>query len=679
MSRIYFRGRQTHLIMRLRYLPGVAVLCWNLCSAPAGAQTQDAVFTQGPDLNTARISHFVTTLPDGRAVVFGGHGNGFVSLGTAEVLPAGGDAFQSLAMQHTHDMPAFTVLSDGRYLLAGGSANLGVPQYAFSEVYNPADNSFTQVGDMVRFRASAGSAVLSDGSVLVAGAWWTHNDAHTYGELFSPTSGAFSATAAFPVQRSQPLVLPAEDGRAVIMGGQRPRGGYDDFPVNTFDPGTGTIGELQPLLFAGEPGWNALSPMRSFHSQQLADGRYLYLAHRVESGLVSYRLFTFDPQTLAINVISVPQLPDSSTFTLWDHPVVDAARGVVHLLAQVAGSNPMEFRLLTINLASGNSVISETAHFPGYSLMGAAITLLGDGRLMVSGGSANGTNFQAVQTTFYITPPTMPAAVLTINPANNAHAYTAASGQAIAVTANVPWTAAASVSWITITEGVTGANNGTVTYDVSENTGAARSGSITVAGGGITQTCTVNQAVATYTVSYNANGATSGTVPASHTKTHDVTLTLQSNSGNLAKTGHTFVGWNNAADGSGTDYTVGGNYIANAAVTLYAKWVAAATSWDEGSQDIGGGWRRLDWFGDYAPMGGSGWIWHNRHGFFFVPASSTAQHVWLYAQNMGWLYTGNATYPFLYRAGDAAWLWYNGSTNPRWFVNMGTGQWESHY
>jgi hypothetical protein len=106
---------------------------------------------------------------------------------------------------------------------------------------------------------------------------------------------------------------------------------------------------------------------------------------------------------------------------------------------------------------------------------------------------------------------------------------------------------------------------------------------------------------------------------------------------------------------------------------------SVTNAWDDSYQDIGGGWRRLDWFGDYAPMGDAGWIWHNKHGFFFVSASSTPQHVWLYAQDMGWLYTGDTIYPFLFRASDGAWLWYNGSTNPRWFVNMGTGQWESHY
>jgi len=81
----------------------------------------------------------------------------------------------------------------------------------------------------------------------------------------------------------------------------------------------------------------------------------------------------------------------------------------------------------------------------------------------------------------------------------------------------------------------------------------------------------------TYPVTYNANGATSGTAPGSQTKTHDVALTLATNSGNLARTGYAFSGWNTAADGSGTTYPAGGTYTANAAVTLYARWTQGPT------------------------------------------------------------------------------------------------------
>jgi hypothetical protein len=101
------------------------------------------------------------------------------------------------------------------------------------------------------------------------------------------------------------------------------------------------------------------------------------------------------------------------------------------------------------------------------------------------------------------------------------------------------------------------------------------------------------------------------------------------------------------------------------------------TAWDGGYQSIGGGWRRLAWFGDYAPMGADTWIWHHRHGFLFVAADATPEDLWMYANDMGWLWTARSVYPFLFRADDGAWLWYNGSANPRWFRNMATGTWES--
>jgi uncharacterized repeat protein (TIGR02543 family) len=76
----------------------------------------------------------------------------------------------------------------------------------------------------------------------------------------------------------------------------------------------------------------------------------------------------------------------------------------------------------------------------------------------------------------------------------------------------------------------------------------------------------------TYTVTYNANNATGGMAPSSQIKTYGVALTLATNSGSLERTGYTFVGWNTAAAGNGTDYTVGGTYTLNSNITLYAKW-----------------------------------------------------------------------------------------------------------
>jgi len=52
-----------------------------------------------------------------------------------------------------------------------------------------------------------------------------------------------------------------------------------------------------------------------------------------------------------------------------------------------------------------------------------------------------------------------------------------------------------------------------------------------------------------------------------------VTVTVLGNTGSLVKTGHTFSGWNEAANGSGTSHTASSTFpMPAAALTLYAQW-----------------------------------------------------------------------------------------------------------
>ena len=60
------------------------------------------------------------------------------------------------------------------------------------------------------------------------------------------------------------------------------------------------------------------------------------------------------------------------------------------------------------------------------------------------------------------------------------------------VTSNVSWSISTSDSWMTVSP-ASGSNNGSFTITTATNTGAARSGSVTVSGGGLSETINVTQ------------------------------------------------------------------------------------------------------------------------------------------------------------------------------------------
>lgn len=88
---------------------------------------------------------------------------------------------------------------------------------------------------------------------------------------------------------------------------------------------------------------------------------------------------------------------------------------------------------------------------------------------------------------------------VSINPTSVSTPAAGATGINVAVTttAGCPWAATSNAPWLTITSGATGSGNGTVRFNVSANTGAARTGTLTIGG----RTFTVSQAAGcTYSI-----------------------------------------------------------------------------------------------------------------------------------------------------------------------------------
>ena len=79
---------------------------------------------------------------------------------------------------------------------------------------------------------------------------------------------------------------------------------------------------------------------------------------------------------------------------------------------------------------------------------------------------------------------------------------------------------------------------------------------------------------------------------------------------------------------------------------------------------------RLPWFGTFHVFG-NGFIYHFEHGALHTPSTST-DSLWLWQEPLGWLWTSEEVYPFLYHEPSANWLYYlpGGEPGARYFFNF---------
>ncbi|MDX2067516.1 MAG: BACON domain-containing carbohydrate-binding protein [Haliscomenobacter sp.] len=152
--------------------------------------------------------------------------------------------------------------------------------------------------------------------------------------------------------------------------------------------------------------------------------------------------------------------------------------------------------------------------------------------------------------TITVTQATAPS--LSVTPTSQSVSTQAGSAN-ISVTSNVAWSVSSNAAWLTISPN-SGSNNGTVVANFSANTGAARTGTLTFTGGGITRTATIAQAASaslSVTPTTQSVAKTSGSF--SITVSSNVSWTVSSNAAWL-KT---------SASSGNNNRTITANYASN--------------------------------------------------------------------------------------------------------------------
>ncbi len=115
-----------------------------------------------------------------------------------------------------------------------------------------------------------------------------------------------------------------------------------------------------------------------------------------------------------------------------------------------------------------------------------------------------------------------------------------------------------------------------------------------------------------------------------------------------------------------------------AAVFILTSLCQAAL-WSDCSGDENG-WKESEWFGWFwSQSHDAGWLYHGEHEWLCAFGGSQ-DSVWFWHPAMGWLWTRDTVYPFLWSHTGQAWLfYYKGSKG--WFLNFNTGevQWRGQF
>ena len=311
-----------------------------------------ATFSAGIDLLVGRTQHTATGLPNGKVLIAGGH----LGVYSAEVYdPASGSTNAGFSPRLNHTA---TLLTDGKVLIVGGRDVMS-QHVTWSEIFNPATNSFSTGTYVVTPRDLHTATLLTDGDVLIAGGR-AGTAPSAAAEIYDASAGTFSATGTMAESRETHSSTVLQNGKVLVTRTFTPE-------VDIYDPSTG--------LFAVHP--YAMQNAHYWHSAVLMSSGSVVVAGG-ENGLTGDSLNPATGQWTETGPMSVERsvprgtlLPNGKLLISGGRYYDDSLGWLTHSSAEVLDPSTGNF------LPTGGMAANRVFH---------SATLLKDGKVLIAGG-----------------------------------------------------------------------------------------------------------------------------------------------------------------------------------------------------------------------------------------------------------------------------------------------------
>jgi len=362
-------------------LPSViAATLWS-ASRP-GPSTGAGELVPTAPMHAARASHTSTLLASGKVVIaggFAGSGSERNPYSSIEIYdPARGTFSLQGRLTVGRSGHTATLLKNGKILFAGGWGEFG-PQPS-AEIYDPATGLSVATGDMTVPRGGQTAMRLANGKVLLTGGEESEGHILAEAELYDPATGTFARTGTMSTPRSAHTATLLDDGRVLVAGGS-----YGRYPAATI---LKSVEIYEPATGRFFPTGNMLVARHKHAAVALPGGKVLVLGgsdNRDWNGTyLSAELY--DPRAGRFTATSDMhwarfKLPDA---------VVRMENGKA-LIAGGAG-RPEIYDPVTGTFAAVAGALDTARYF-------SSATLLGDRRVLVTGGYGAGTRLEGPQST----------------------------------------------------------------------------------------------------------------------------------------------------------------------------------------------------------------------------------------------------------------------------------------